>query len=752
MKIQNNISAMNTNRLLKKNNSKLAGALEKLSSGYQINRSGDDAAGLAISEKMRAMIHGLTQAEKNCHDAISLFQTAEGALDEVHTMLQRMNTLAVQSANGMYDDSVDRAGLQLEFEQIQDEIDHIAKRTDFNGMKLFVGEEDKRPVYVSDLSDPDPFSVGSESEFSTTQTGFNPNGEFTAEQQTVINILKDSIIPQAVSSILNTYSAFSYLRDADIGIGLRLFEDGDENAAALAGWSSSSYYQDENGEYKLADIRYRLSVNMAYIDDIANDEEARSRLERIICHEMMHVFMYESMLAGMSGYTSTGNKPDEAFPNWFIEGMAQTAGGPHGWITQLGIYSGSSQSEISAALSNNSLSNGSDPSATSVCYGTGYLACMYLGYMAAGSDADLSDPTGAAGEILSGLSDSVLTPLTNGEKSFTQIIKDITGYNSIDEFEAAFATDSRVLSFVESLLDLGLEESGNMSGSLVSGDLSDSDLLENDNIQVDLFELDPTHEYVTNKYSEDVNLLSGSTNTMTGVEHVDSPDPVSTSAFTVTGGTEGVDYVYNKNTLTILTDTALTITGNGNPTTDKLRIGSGVTANVTVNNVNIDVSANENEAAFKLEDGAKLNLTLTGENTFKSGSNRAGLQVVNSSELVITSGSTGTLNAYGGGTGSSSGAGIGSYGGHKAGIITIDGGTVNAYGADSAAGIGGGYLCDASEINITNGTVNASSTGTGAGIGGGAQKNCGTVNISGGIVNAVSSSGAAIGNGSQGVG
>lgn len=139
MIIQHNISAINSNRLFNQNHRNLSKDLEKLSSGYRINRSADDAAGLAISEKMRAQIGGLTQAEKNCHDAVSLIQTAEGALEEVHTMLHRMNSLALQSANGIYDDSIDRASLQLEFEQLQDEIDFIAEHTDFNGMKLFDG-------------------------------------------------------------------------------------------------------------------------------------------------------------------------------------------------------------------------------------------------------------------------------------------------------------------------------------------------------------------------------------------------------------------------------------------------------------------------------------------------------------------------------------------------------------------------------------------------------------------------------------
>ena len=113
--------------------------LEKLSSGYKINRAGDDAAGLAISEKMRAQITGLETAQKNAKDGISLVQTAEGALTEVHDMLNRMVTLATQSANGTYDDKTDRAQLQKELDQLRSEINRIADSSNFNGIKLLDG-------------------------------------------------------------------------------------------------------------------------------------------------------------------------------------------------------------------------------------------------------------------------------------------------------------------------------------------------------------------------------------------------------------------------------------------------------------------------------------------------------------------------------------------------------------------------------------------------------------------------------------
>ncbi|MEO4054177.1 flagellin Hag [Solibacillus sp. CAU 1738] len=138
MRIQHNISALNTHRNLTFNNSQSAKNLEKLSSGYKINRAGDDAAGLAISEKMRSQIKGLDMATKNSQDSISLIQTAEGALNETHAILQRMRELAVQSRNDTNQDS-DRDFLQDEIDQLLSEIDRIADTTEFNEKKLLDG-------------------------------------------------------------------------------------------------------------------------------------------------------------------------------------------------------------------------------------------------------------------------------------------------------------------------------------------------------------------------------------------------------------------------------------------------------------------------------------------------------------------------------------------------------------------------------------------------------------------------------------
>ncbi len=139
MVVRTNTMALNAYRQLGMNNSAVAKSLEKLSSGFRINRAGDDAAGLAISEKMKAQITGLETASSNAQDGISLIQTAEGNLTEVHSMLNRMVELATKSANGTYQNEVDREALQAEMDQLLEEVDRISKSANFNGIKLLDG-------------------------------------------------------------------------------------------------------------------------------------------------------------------------------------------------------------------------------------------------------------------------------------------------------------------------------------------------------------------------------------------------------------------------------------------------------------------------------------------------------------------------------------------------------------------------------------------------------------------------------------
>ena len=154
MVVQHNLTAMNSNRMLGLTTNSLAKSTEKLSSGYKINRAADDAAGLAISEKMRRQVRGLTQASANAQDGISAVQTAEGALNEVHDMLQRMNELAVKAANDTLQTS-DRDYIQREVYALRDEINRTGTATEFNNTKLLDGTFTGKNIQVGSEADPD---------------------------------------------------------------------------------------------------------------------------------------------------------------------------------------------------------------------------------------------------------------------------------------------------------------------------------------------------------------------------------------------------------------------------------------------------------------------------------------------------------------------------------------------------------------------------------------------------------------------
>ncbi len=160
LRIQNNIEAFNAHRNLVGTSNGLGKAMERLSSGYRINRAADDAAGLAISERLRAQVHGIGQAQRNAQDAVSLVQTAEGSLDEVHSMLQRVRELAVQYKNGSLSED-DRTSIQSEINQLASEVERIGTSSEFNGIKLLneaatvtfqVGANDGEVITVSTIS------------------------------------------------------------------------------------------------------------------------------------------------------------------------------------------------------------------------------------------------------------------------------------------------------------------------------------------------------------------------------------------------------------------------------------------------------------------------------------------------------------------------------------------------------------------------------------------------------------------------
>ncbi|MCI8672980.1 MAG: flagellin [Lachnospiraceae bacterium] len=243
MIIQHNISAINSYRNLGTNQSQLSKNLEKLSSGYKINRAGDNAAGLAISEQMRAQIAGLNQSVTNARDAIGMIQTAEGALTETHSMLNRMATLFTQAANGTYSDGTTngstektaRENIQVELQKLEDEINRIAKSTSFNGIKPLnqagtmtfqIGPSSAETILVNTSNmDVESLSVtlndmclnvkDANEAIDTVNAAINKVSKFRAELGAAQNRLEHTINSLQVSSE-NITAAESRIRDTDM--------------------------------------------------------------------------------------------------------------------------------------------------------------------------------------------------------------------------------------------------------------------------------------------------------------------------------------------------------------------------------------------------------------------------------------------------------------------------------------------------------------------------------------------------------
>lgn len=258
MVVQHNLTAANTNRQLGITTNGLQKSTEKLSSGYKINRAADDAAGLSISEKMRNQIRGLNKASDNAQDGISLVQTAEGALNEVHSMLQRMSELAVQASNGT-NASQDRTALDNEVQQLKTEIERVGSTTQFNKMDILTGE----------------FSSNNEK---TLQVGAN----------------QDQVITIAISALTSTVGS---ALDDDVKVG-----------TASAAQSSITIIQNSITNLsalrsKLGALQNRLEHTVANLDNISeNTQSAESRIRDTDMAEEMVQYSKNNILqqAGQS--------------------------------------------------------------------------------------------------------------------------------------------------------------------------------------------------------------------------------------------------------------------------------------------------------------------------------------------------------------------------------------------------------------------------------------------------------------------
>ncbi len=228
LRIQNNIEAFNAHRNLVGTSHGLGKAMERLSSGYRINRAADDAAGLAISERLRAQVRGIGQAQRNAQDAVSLVQTAEGSLDEVHSMLQRARELAVQYKNGSLSET-DRESIQSEINQLASEVERIGTSSEFNGIQLLnagatvtfqVGANDGEVITVSTISLGEAigaaaFELGDETDIEEIDDAIGAISTQRAEFGAVQNRLEHTLNNLAVYQE-NLTASESRIRDVDM--------------------------------------------------------------------------------------------------------------------------------------------------------------------------------------------------------------------------------------------------------------------------------------------------------------------------------------------------------------------------------------------------------------------------------------------------------------------------------------------------------------------------------------------------------
>ena len=326
MRINSNISALNSYNQLQQTDKEMQDSMEKLSSGKRINQAADDAAGLAISKKMESQVKGLNQSAQNIQDSISLVQTAEGGLKEVHSLLQRGRELAVQAANGTNTEA-DREEIQSEIDQIKDEVTKIAESTQFNNQNLL------------------------------DQTSTNAD-----LQQRITNKLKDGWLRQGEELVSNAYG-LSGTGTKNLNVSYREGSEGGVAALVNQQWSVSG------DSATLQDLT--LNIELADFDPSTGDSGANSMTQsgssvyndRIIAHEMVHTVMADSM-------------GDDFFdmPTWFKEGTAEYA---HGANERLAADA--SNHGIDAIVDRAvELINGASWSGTSKDYSASYLAVKYL--------------------------------------------------------------------------------------------------------------------------------------------------------------------------------------------------------------------------------------------------------------------------------------------------------------------------------------------------------------------------------------
>lgn len=460
MRIQHNITSLNVHRNLTGNNRSVARDLEKLSSGYKINRAGDDAAGLAISEKMRAQITGLEQAWQNADDGISLVQTAEGAMTEVHTMLNRMMELSVQSANGTYTEK-ERIMMNQEVQKLKTEITRIGNTTSFNSIHLFPDGS----IFSAKEASVTTYNLTLDLKNGTVQidrSGAASAGGAGGVSRAANNLadkIAEEYFPNAVKQILEKFPSLKAALNGDT-VGMELKIGNIDGSGGMLAYAKFSFRATGKAGNML------IMLDSSDFSDASINGAAEKTLESTLAHEIMHSVMQYTMTDQMSGRGGS-----ERFPEWFSEGTAQLAGGgfPTHWndtlINIANTLNSATDTSKDAEIANylRSYSVAGRP------YGHGYLASAYIGYLAGGG-GNVSGSGIAAGM------DEVFKEITQNKASLFGAISAATSgaITSQGGLESLFRNGNQdLVAFVRKLIF----QSKGGSGSVIANSLGAADII-----------------------------------------------------------------------------------------------------------------------------------------------------------------------------------------------------------------------------------------------------------------------------------
>lgn len=478
--VQTNMLAINANRQLGITTKASAKSTEKLSSGYRINRAADDAAGLSISEKMRRQMRGLTQAAANAQDGISMVQIGEGALNEVHDMLQRANELSIKAATGTLQDD-DRLMIDAEVQQLKTEIDKTAQNTTFNEIRLFPDNglkptHGQSNVYSFDLTYHMADGSVSINSMSSNAAAAGPAGRAAVNPTSAGGALATKIatdlIPTATAQI---FDAFPSLKN-EIGsetLNIRIDASTIDVKGKILAKASYQYYTSGGSTNRGFNLQIQFDTKDFTAADADGSGSMANVLQSTIAHELTHSVMQYVMPKKMA----------KELPEWFIEGVAQLSGGgfPTNWNNSLIAYAKQLTDADDAGQDANIKSYLSKYTPANRPYGHGYLAAAYAGWLANGGGAVTGANIAAGmdkimGELIKGSSLDAAIQKHTGVSASTITSRITNGSGGALEFVRRLSYES--LGGAGSVITNTLGVSGVLDGSTGgitggSGDLSD---------------------------------------------------------------------------------------------------------------------------------------------------------------------------------------------------------------------------------------------------------------------------------------